>query len=472
MTTVTPTTAKSKVSARPSSGQARFAFITLLIINILNYTDRYILPAILPKVRADLGLTGFQAGLLGSSFLLVYAFATLPIGFWADRSIRKNIVALCVGIWSIATVLAGITRNSGQLFSALAILGIGEAGYAPASLSLLGDYFSNERRGRILSYWSAGQLIGVALGLTLGGLIADSLGWRWAYYLVGIPGLIAAFLAWRMVEPKRGAFEQDQNLEEAEAIDAHSSIRKNFWPSVRKLLQIPTYRTVLGALIKNFLASVRKLLQIPTYRTVLGALIFSFFTIGGVSFWLPSYLSNTFHLTIWRTGITSGAVLIGGGLLGTVLGGWLADYIQRRYPQGRLLTATLGFLLGAPLAFLGMTIHNLPVFIAVIVVAITFLSFCTGPLNAVIQDVVIPEARATAIGLALLLAHLLGDAASPSIIGLLADRYTLGVALLTTAPTCLLLAGLVCLLGLSTVARDMRRMQEQMSVQDKKGVEM
>src|SRR5713226_1771231 len=115
MTTVTPTTAKSKVSARPSSGQARFAFIILLIINILNYADRFVLPAILPKVRADLGLTGFQAGLLGSSFLLVYAFATLPIGVWADRSTRKNIVALCVAIWSIATVLAGITRNFLQL---------------------------------------------------------------------------------------------------------------------------------------------------------------------------------------------------------------------------------------------------------------------------------------------------------------------------------------------------------------------
>ena len=128
------------------------------------------------------------------------------------------------------------------------------------------------------------------------------------------------------------------------------------------------------------------------------------------------------------------------------------------------MTATLGFLVGAPLAFLGLTLHNLTLFIVVIVVAITFLSFCTGPLNAVIQDVVVPQVRATAIGLALLLAHLLGDAASPSIIGFLADRYTLGVALLITAPTFLFLAGLVCLLGLRTVARDMLRMQKQMHV--------
>ena len=450
MKTVTSTNVKSKVSARPSRGQARFAFTILLIINILNYANRYVLSAVLSQIHqapkfGGLGLTQSELGLIGSSFLLVYAVATLPLGIWADRSSRKNIVALCVGIWSIATVLAGITSNFVQLFSMRAILGIGEAGYAPASLSLLGDYFSKARRGRILSYWSAGQLIGAAFGFTIGGLIADFLGWRSAFYIFGIPGLIAAFLAWRMVEPKRGAFEQDG--EETEAIDAsdtHSSIGKDFWGSVRKLRYVPTYWILLGAFI------------------------FSFFTIGGVSFWLPFYLSETFHLTVGRAGIISGAILIGGGLLGTVLGGWLADFIERRYPQGRLLTATLGLLLGAPLAFLGLTIHDLPVFIAVIVVAITFLSFCTGPLNAVIQDVIIPEVRATAIGLALLLAHLLGDAASPSIIGLLADRYTLGVALLTTAPTCLLLAGLVCLLGLSTVARDMQRMQEEIHTKNKK----
>src|SRR5713226_4827440 len=194
MTTVTPTTAKSKVSARPSSGQARFAFTILLIINMLNYADRYVLPAILPKIRGEFGLTPIQQGLLGSAFLLVYAFATLPLGIWADRSIRKNIVSLCVGVWSIATVLAGITHNFVQLFIVRSVLGIGEAGYAPASLSLLGDYFSKAKRGRILSYWSAGTLLGAAIGFTLGGLVANAFGWRYAFFFVGIPGLISAFL--------------------------------------------------------------------------------------------------------------------------------------------------------------------------------------------------------------------------------------------------------------------------------------
>src|SRR5947208_274358 len=220
-----------------------------------------------------MGLTLTQAGLLGSSFLFVYALATLPLGVWADRSIRKNIVALCVGIWSVATILAGFTRNFLQLFSVRSVLGIGEAGYAPASLSLLGDFFSKEKRARILSYWSAGTLLGTAIGLALGGLVADFFGWRYAFFVVGIPGLIAAFLAWRMVEPRRGVFDSDDDDKEVGETAAelgHAGIGKDFWGSVKKLRAIPTYWVLVCALV------------------------FSFFTIGGTSFWLPSYFVDTF----------------------------------------------------------------------------------------------------------------------------------------------------------------------------------
>src|SRR6266705_6381837 len=183
---------KDKTHFRPTRGQARFGFTILFIINVLNYADRFVLPAVLPKIQTDLGLTLTQAGLLGSSFLFVYAIATLPLGVWADRSIRKNIVALCVGIWSVATILAGFTRNFWQLVIVRAVLGIGEAGYAPASLSLLGDFFSKARRGRVLSYWSSGTLLGAAIGFTLGGLVADFFGCRYECFIVGILGLIAA----------------------------------------------------------------------------------------------------------------------------------------------------------------------------------------------------------------------------------------------------------------------------------------
>jgi MFS transporter, Spinster family, sphingosine-1-phosphate transporter len=439
MKTTAPLESRDRLHIRPTSGQARFGFTILFIINVLNYADRYVLPAVLPKIQADMGLTPLQEGLLGSSFLFVYAIAVLPLGIWADRGIRKNIVALCVGIWSVATVLAGLTFNFLQLFSVRSVLGIGEAGYAPASLSLLGDFFSKEKRGRVLAYWSAGTLLGAAIGFSLGGLVADAFGWRYAFFIVGIPGLIAAFLAWRMLEPKRGVFEDVEGSEhEADSVQAHGNIGK------------------------DFIGTLKKLRHIPTYWTLVAALVFSFFTIGGTSFWLPSYFVSSFHLSVSRAGLISGAVLVGSGLIGTVIGGWLADLVQRRRPEGRLLVAAFGFLVGAPLVLIALFIHSLPIFIAVFIIAAISLNFCTGPLNAVIQDVINPMLRATAVGLSLLLAHILGDAAAPTVIGAIANNTSLGFALTITAPTFLFLAGLACLVGLRTVARDMHQMQVQM----------
>ncbi len=443
MATVAPKPAKrGKVSSKPTRGQARFAFSVLFLVNILNYADRYVLSAILPSIKHEFHLTDFHGGLLISAFLIVYALSALPLGIWADRSIRKNIVAVCVGIWSVATALAGFAQNIVQLFSMRAILGIGEAGYGPASLSLLGDFFPRAKRGRVLSFWSIGTLLGAAIGVALGARIADTLGWRWAFYIVGIPGLIAAFLAWRMIEPRRGAFDNEvEDIDENDSVQEHGKIGKNFWEIARKLFQIPTYWVLIGALI------------------------FSFFTIGGTSFWLTSYLVRDYGLSLTKAGSISGIVLVSSGLTGTLLGGWLADFMQRRRPEGRLLTCVLGFLIGAPLVLVALFIHTLLPFIAVFVVAAISLNFCTGPLNAVIQDVIAPNMRATAVGLALLLAHLLGDAAAPSIIGLISDHASLGTALMVTGPTFLFLAGLVCLIGLKTVARDMRRMQEQLRIQ-------
>src|SRR5437868_3071159 len=274
MTTVVPRTTESKKgSGKPTGGQAGFAFTVLLVDNVLNYADRYVLSAVLPQIKHEFNMTDFQGGLLISSFLIVYAVATLPIGIWADRGIRKNIVALCVGIWSVATTFAGFTRNLFQLFSMRSILGIGEAGYAPASLSLLGDFFSKTHRGRVLSFWSIGTLLGAAIGVALGGRVADTLGWRWAFYIVGIPGLIAAFLAWRMKEPERGVFDSEEGEAGEDVADtavAEGKIGKNFWGTARELFKIPTYWVLLGALT------------------------FSFFTIGGTSFWLTTYLTRDF----------------------------------------------------------------------------------------------------------------------------------------------------------------------------------
>ncbi len=437
-TTTKPLIPKKSKTIQPSKTQALMAFIVLLTINILNYTDRSVLSAIQTHIKADFGLSDTQLGLLNSSFLFIYGLATLPLGIWADKGIRKNIITICVGIWSVATALGGVTRNFIQLFITRAFLGIGEAGYAPASLSLIGDYFPKERRGRMLSIWSTGNLFGTAIGLALGGPIADKLGWRWAFYIVGIPGLLAAFFIWRAIEPQRGAFDTEESGED-EVSMAH------------------------GSLGKDFFSVVRKLIKIPTYWVLVGAFICSFFIIGAALAWFTTYLIRTFELSATQASLFSAGTLAGGSLVGTLLGGWLGDTLQRRFPQGRMTTAALAFLLGAPLCWLGLSLHQLMAFIAVFVVAIMCLSMCLGPIQAIIQDITTPDIRSTAIGLALLLGHLLGDASSPYIIGRISDAsHSLGFALLVTAPTSLFLAGLVCLIGIKTVAGDIKAMQEQL----------
>lgn len=445
MKTVTPSPPPQQSRHElPGRKQAGFTFSILILINVLNYMDRTILPAVLPHLQHEFNLTNTEAGLLGSSFLLVYGLTTLPLGVWADRGIRKNIIAICAGVWSIATAFAGFTQNFAQLLIARTFLGIGEAGYAPASLSLIGDFFPQRQRGRVLSIWSVSNLLGTALGMILGGIVADKFGWRWAFYMVGIPGLITAFLIWRTHEPKRGAFDTPAD---------HAS----------------NDTTSHGSIGKDFLKNAQKLLSIPTYWVLLVAFVFSFFIIGAAQFWIPTYLTKAFQLTASQAGTISGSVLAGSSLIGTLIGGWAADALQRRLPQGRMIVSTVAFLVGSPLTLLALSLHTLTPFILTFILAIICLSLCLGPLNAILQDIITPVMRATGVGLVMLAAHLLGDAASPSIIGMLADKFSLGTALLATAPLCLFIAGLVCLLGLKTVANDMQAMQEALAGGQPKG---
>ncbi len=420
--------------------QANIAFIILLIINILNYTDRSILSAVKVFIKPEFGINDTDLGLLDSAFLFIYGFATLPLGVWADKGKRTNIIAICVTIWSVATALGGLARNFAQLFITRSFLGIGEAGYAPASVSLIGDYFPKELRGRMLSIWSTGNLFGTAIGLAAGGVIAKHFGWRPVFFLVGIPGLLAAFIIWRSLEPRRGAFDKggEGDTDEEVVVNEHAGLGKDFFKSIKKFATTPTYWVLVGAFIC------------------------SFFIIGAALAWLPTYLVRAFPLQPDQAGVLSAGALAGGSLIGTLLGGWLSDFLQRRFQQGRMVVTAIAFLLGAPLTWLALSMHELPAFIGIFIVAIVCLSMCLGPIQAIIQDITTPDVRSTAIGLALLLGHLLGDASSPIIIGRISDSRGLGFALLVTAPTCLFLAGLLCIIGIFTVAKDMHAMQHRL----------
>jgi predicted MFS family arabinose efflux permease len=399
-------------------GYARYVLGVMVGINFLNYLDRYILPAVATRIQAEFHLTDSQVGLLGSAFLLVYAVATIPFGIWADRGVRKTVVGIGVTIWSLATLFTGLARSYPQLFIARAALGIGEASYYPAGTALLGDYFKKEGRGRAMSIWAAGTAVGIAVGFAGGGIVASTLGWRAAFYMTAVPGLVFAILAFGLREPIRGAAEANgPQTREAPAITLSTFVR---------------------------------LLQIPTLRATIAAETALFFVLGGAAFWLPTYLSRRFSLGTATAGTLAGGVLVLGLLAGSLFGGVIADRLTRsRQAASNLPVGIAGFLAGAVFVALALLMPSLVLFVPMFLLGAACLYLYNGPYTAIKQNVVLPTVRATAVTLALLIEHLLGDSYAPFAIGKLSDALnSLQLALLILLPPLLVLAAVLAATGL------------------------
>jgi predicted MFS family arabinose efflux permease len=410
-------------------GYARYVLGVMVGINFLNYLDRYVLPSVASKIQNEFHLTDSQVGLLGSAFLLVYAVATIPFGVWADRGVRKTVIGIGVTIWSLATLFTGLARSYLQLFLARAVLGIGEASYYPAGTALLGDYFSKEGRGRAMSIWASGSAVGIAVGFAGGGIVASILGWRAAFYMTAVPGLVFGFLAFRLREPIRGAAE----------------------------LRGPQVRSAASISWRTFVA----LLRIPTLRSTIAAETALFFVLGGAAFWLPTYLQRHFGLGTGSAGTLAGGVLVVGLLVGSLVGGTVADRLTiRRRSASNLPVGIVGFLVGAVFVALALLMPSVVLFVPMFFMGAACLYLYNGPYTAIKQNVVLPTVRATAVTVSLLIEHLLGDSYAPFAIGKLSDAlHSLQLALLILLPPLLVLAALFAATGLRDEDPDGRAME-------------
>ena len=416
-----------------AKGYARYVLALMFGINLFNYLDRYVAASVAPMVKRELNLTDSEIGLFGTAFLLVYAIAAVPFGYWGDRGVRKNVIAVGVAIWSVATLLTGFARNYFQLFLSRAVVGIGEASYYQAGTSLMSDYFPKEQRSRVMSIWGAGSTVGIALGFAGGGYLADKFGWRAVFFIAGGPGLLFALLAYRMREPLRGAVERGPSL--AKTADAG---------------------------LKQFL----ELLRIPTLRATIIAQTLLFFVLASNAFWLPTVLQRRFELSATKAGLLAGVVIVVGGLIGTLAGGWLADKRALTTPRAHLEVGIAGFVAGAVLVTIAilspLNIGPVPVFVPMFLLAVIALYLYAGPFTALSQNVVSPGLRASAVTLLLFIAHVFGDSHSPFDVGLLSDWLggNLQLALLITSPTLLILAAVAAAMGLKTVKQDTERMEQ------------
>jgi MFS family permease len=447
-----------KASPEAASSHARYAFCVMYGISLLNYLDRYVLVGAANGVARELGFQLDGIGYISSAFLVVYTLTTLPLGFWADRVPRKNVVALSVALWSIATSATALATNFLTLFLSRMVLGIGEAGYFPAGTALMGDYFSRRRRSRIMSMWGTAQFFGILGGYVVGGALAGLYpgSWRLAFIFTGLPGLLLALLAWRAREPARNQADQQEALQD-DTIDS-DALPDDVWSSDAH--QSANWR----ASLRRFWTQTLSLLRIKTLIVLIVMQVFAYFVLGVNVTFLPTYLQqkDTFALSSGLAGLYSGGVIVLAGLIGTTLGGYMADLLNRRYSGARVLVCGIGFLLGAPSYVLAVINHDLFTFTLFFVLTALLLTIYTGPATAATQDVAPAALRSSAVALALLLAHLFGDAFAPSLVGALATaldpthhlHFNAGLAgqdlrsaLLWTCTPALLLAGLTGILG-------------------------
>jgi MFS transporter, Spinster family, sphingosine-1-phosphate transporter len=403
-------------------------------INFLNYMDRYVAAVAAPLIQKEFNLSNADIGFLASAFLLVYAVAALPFGYWADRGVRRTVVGIGVAIWSLATLFTGFARNFFQLFLSRAILGIGEASYYPAGTSLLSDYFPKDQRGRVMSIWGVGSTIGIAVGFAGGGYIADKFGWRNAFFFAAVPGLLFALLAFGLREPLRGSVEE----------------------------RGPAVRQTSDANLRTFLG----LMRIPTLRATILSQTFLYFVLASNAFWLPTLLVRRFDLSVSQAGLFAGIVLVLGGLIGTLAGGWIADRLARKNPAAHLQVGIVGFLIGAVFIVISLVaplnIGPIPIFVPAFLITVIALYLNAGPFTAVAQNVVSPAMRASAVTMLLFVAHVFGDSHSTFDVGVLADRVgSLQTALLITSPTLLIVAAIIAATGLRSVRPDTEAMEEE-----------
>ncbi len=372
-----------------SSRAPSIALAMLTIVYAFNFIDRQILVILQEAIKADMGLSDAQLGLLsGFSFALVYVTAGIPIAYWADRASRKNIIALALMAWSGMTALSGLAQNYTQLLLARVGVGLGEAGGSPPAHSIISDYYPPEKRGTALSIYSSGLYFGILVGYVLGGMVADAMGWRATFMLVGIPGVVFALLLAVIVkEPPRGRWES---------------------------ASVNDYKPTLGETIKLLLS----------YRSfcllAMGTALHNFAGYGTGNFAASLYLRNH-GLSLTQVGVL--LAVAGGlsGMIGTFLGGYLGDKLGARDKRWYLWVPAWGAFLSMPTGLIYFLTDNTT--LAVICQFLTTLTFSMflGCCLAISHTLVHPAMRAFTSAVLFFILNLIGLGLGPLTTGAISD---------------------------------------------------
>ena len=363
--------------------------LVLTLIEFINYFDRQVVFPLFSFLKADFGLSDFELGLIGTVFMIIHASFSVPLGILADKWVRKNIIAMGVAIWSIATFITGLVQNFTQLLFTRAAVGIGEASYAPAATSLIADNFPLEKRARASSIFHLGMFFGGTLGMILAGVLGSKLGWRACFFIVAIPGIILALTSLRIKEAKH----EHKNTSE-----------------VNK---------------KNIL----QLFKTPAYVLTLLSGIMLTFTSSAIISWMTQFFIRFHNYSVDQASITIGLAVIIGGPIGIYSGGYFSDLLYNKYKKPRSLAMAIAFILATPLMYITLTTQNEILLLVTLVLATYLMTFYYGPMVALIQDIVPGSLKATAFAFYLFTVHLIGSTPAPALIGVVSDASDLQKAM-------------------------------------------
>jgi predicted MFS family arabinose efflux permease len=386
-----PQTRKEELSTvqTPSAPYVWYVVFLLAFVNLFNYMDRMAFAILLPLIKQDLALSDSELGLLvGFAFFLLYAICGIPIARWADRGIRKNLLALALATWSVMTALSGAAQNFWHLLVARVGVGVGEAGGFPSASSIVCDYVPVTRRPGVFAIQNFGAHAGTMLGMAAAGALGQAIGWRWTFVVLGLPGLVlASVLLLTLREPTRGRFDPVADEQ--------------------------------GAL--PFGKAIGVLWHRRTYRLLIFYYVAISFAQSGLMQWWPSFYGRLFHLSLSSVGVQLGVALGVGTGAGLLIGGLVANKTVQQDVRAPLVLGVFATSLAPIAALASLLLPSAAISIVFASVTALLWSIAAGPVLATVYSVVAPRMRATAGAIAIFFISVLGFGAGPFCVGVLSD---------------------------------------------------
>ena len=409
-----------------------YLFSLLFLLYMFDYIDRMVVSALLPYIKAEFGTSDARLGMLMSAVYLSIVILTFPVSLIIDRWSRRRTIGVMAALWSLATAAAVLTKSFGALVTTRTFIGIGEAGYAPGGSAMISGLYPIEKRSWMMGLWNAAIPLGSAIGVAGGGFIAAQWGWRSAFGIVAIPGLIIAIL-----------FFISRDYKTVKLI-------RNGIPKI-KGAKIEKIKMTTRDMVREFAEKPSLLL---TYFGMMAVV----FTTTSLLFWLPSYFSREYGIPLQQSSTKASLVMLL-ALVGAPLGGYLVDRWRRKKLNARLVFPGITSVVAALFCLLAFVVFKDGAqYISLLLFGVTVTMFIPAA-GAVTQDLVHPGLRATSYAIAVVIQNSLGAILGPIVIGAISDATDLSTAL-AILPVFVLLAGVLFLIGSLYYKKDIAKVTD------------